>query len=394
MAFARSPEYRIEERLGSGSSSEVFAAVVVTAQGFEKRVAIKRPKQESDLEQFFEEARLVAQLDHPSIVEVLDFGLWDGTPFQVLEYVQGFDLSNAIAKSKVVPPEVALYVTYEVASTLDYVHHAKNAGGLPLRIVHRDINPSNIMVTKTGHVKVADFGIARAYRRRRDTTVGTAKGTLAFMAPEQLRMEEVDSRTDIFALGCVLCTMLTGGSPLDVGSIRDDLVAGIDFEPTGPMPEAAKRIVANSMRARPIDRYARGAEVADACFEALKSFGHDPRRATAAWLESLGENTAERESISLDMVLETNDEGTRVFSVVERSPHFRDVQPTATDGERTRIVRDVGGDMPTLRDGHLRRAPAEPPEPAPTSNAMNPVMLGIGFVVVTTLVAVIVYFLR
>ena len=392
MAFARSPEYRIEERLGSGSSSEVFAAVVVTAHGFEKRVAIKRPKQASDVEQFFEEARLVAQLDHPSIVEVLDFGLWDDTPFQVLEYIQGIDLSNAIAKSKTVPPEVALYVTYEVASTLDYVHHAKNAGGLPLRIVHRDINPSNIMVTSTGHVKVADFGIARAYRRRRDTTVGTAKGTLAFMAPEQLRMEEVDARTDIFALGCVLCTMLTGASPLDVGSVRDDLVAGIDFEPADPMPDAARRIISNAMRTRPIDRYARGSEVAEACFDALRSFGHDPRRTTVAWLESLGDDVGLRESISLDMVLERDNEGTRVFSVTERSPHFRDVQPTATDADRTRIVRDVGGDMPTLRDGHLRQAPEDTVAPAP--RPLNPVMLAVCFLLVTTVVAVAVYLLR
>jgi serine/threonine protein kinase len=357
VAFASEHKYRIEERIGRGGTCEVFAAVSHSEYGIERRVAIKRPTLESDPSKFLEEARLASQLDHPSVVEVLDFGMWDGSPFQVMELVDGVDLAEALRSSPDgrVPVDVALYVAYEVASALDYVHNAKDVDGVAMRVVHRDVNPSNVLVSRTGHVKVTDFGIARSFSRRRDTMIGTVKGTLGYMAPEQHRMEEVDGRADIFALGCVLHEMVTGTNPLELESARDDLVAGRCFD-LSDVPAAVQTILQAALQPDVSKRCASAAELADACWNALhERTDGDPRRRTAEWIRSIEGSGAPRETMSLDVIFEHRTGTTRHFTAVARVDEFRsladDVQPTVeadSSKEDTRIVHGLHDDSPTL----------------------------------------------
>ncbi len=387
--------YRLRERIGRGATAEVFAGVGVGALGFEKEVAIKRllPEHvddETSMEQFVAEAQLVSQLHHDGIVEVIDFGVWDGLPFQVLELVEGLNLKEALkrADDTRVPLVVALHVVHEVAVALDYVHHATNEAGKPLRIVHRDINPSNVMVSWTGHVKVTDFGIARAFRRRRYTEAGVVRGTLQYMAPEQLRAEPVSPRTDIFALGCVLHELAAGASPLEETIAREHIVAGRNID-LSTLPEALQPIVDRATRVRPAERYSRAAELAEACQSILQSLdGRDPRQHTAGWLAELAEDDTTEPPEPYEIgLLPTFDGETRRYTAedlaklegptVGHGARIVHEAPTLHEEEETRlqrklpIARSVSETIPTADGEQSILNPETMPldfeaEPAPT----------------------------
>lgn len=352
--------YQLRERIGRGATAEVFAGVGIGELGFEKQVAIKRLLEthgddESSMKEFVAEAQLVSQLNHPGVVEVIDFGVWDGLPFQVMELVEGLNLKEALARAPggKAPLEVAIHIGHEVAVALDYVHHATNEDGKPLRIVHRDINPSNVMLSWTGHVKVMDFGIARAFRRRRYTEAGVVKGTVQYMAPEQLRAEPVTARTDLFALGCVLYELVVGASPLEKTLIREDIVAGRSID-LAMLPEAVRPIVDRATRVRATERYARGSEVAEACQSILQSLPvRDARRALSDWLMSLDEERATEPPEPYEIgLVPTFDGETRLFTegeIPRASPKFPADEgapelPTLHEGaleEETRVQRKL-----------------------------------------------------
>jgi eukaryotic-like serine/threonine-protein kinase len=225
--------YRIARLLERGGTAEVFEAFIVGERGFERRVALKRLREDivpedSFVDHFVDEARIAAQLQHANVVSVFDFGVMDGLPFMVLEYVDGFDLRKLVERQGNVSPDLALAVTLEIARALAYAHKAKDAKGTPLRIVHRDVSPSNVLLSFAGEVKLSDFGIALAMERSAQTAVGSAKGKLSFMSPEQMNGNAVDARADVYSLGLLLHFMLTGSSPLDREDARDKVRRGGD----------------------------------------------------------------------------------------------------------------------------------------------------------------------
>src|SRR5687768_422945 len=180
--------------------AEVFEAFVVGDRGFERRVALKRllPGHAADdafVRAFIDEARIVSQLHHASIVSVFDFGVLDDEPFLVSEWVDGVDLARlaelAGESGARMPVEIALRIATEVAYALAYAHEARDVEGRLMNIVHRDVSPENILVSWEGDIKLADFGIARAIRRLEETRVGVTKGKLGFMAPEQIKGQDV-----------------------------------------------------------------------------------------------------------------------------------------------------------------------------------------------------------
>ncbi|MEO1174629.1 MAG: serine/threonine-protein kinase, partial [Myxococcota bacterium] len=208
--------YEILQPLSAGGMGEVYLARKVVEGVFEKLVAIKTIRADGlaadgRREAFLDEAQLVARLSHPGIAQVHDLGVHDGSPFVVMEFVDGVPLSSIIAAHGGLPPNEAVAIIAQAAHALDCAHDARSTGGEPLAIVHRDVSPQNIMVTREGHAKLIDFGIALSRERLGPhTRTGMVKGKPAYMAPEQLRHEEVDRRADLFSLGAVLHECLTG----------------------------------------------------------------------------------------------------------------------------------------------------------------------------------------
>ena len=181
---------------------------------------------------FINEARISALLEHPNIVQVYDFGQVDGDYFLAMEYLRGRNLLTVGRRvrslTREIAPELAAYVARETARGLHYAHTLTNAGK-PLGIVHRDVSPSNIMLLRTGGVKLLDFGIARATMKLRANTPigGLIKGKLSYLSPEQVRGQQVDGRSDVFSLGVVLWECLTGVrlfyNPNDLETMRNVL---------------------------------------------------------------------------------------------------------------------------------------------------------------------------
>jgi len=215
-------KYLLVRKLAEGGMAEIFLAKQVGLEGFEKNVVIKRmlPHLSSAADfvaMFLDEARLAASLQHPNIVQITDLGLADGCYFICMEHLAGEDLAAALRvarkRARPIPLTLVLRVIAEAGQGLHFAHQAVDAQGRPLRLVHRDVSPSNIFITYSGQVKMLDFGIAKAESRVATTTAGVVKGKYMYMSPEQARGDAVDSRSDVFALGVALYESLTGVKP-------------------------------------------------------------------------------------------------------------------------------------------------------------------------------------
>jgi eukaryotic-like serine/threonine-protein kinase len=209
--------YTVLERLGGGGQAEVFRGVSESIQGFKKPVAIKRvlPHLTTNpqfVAMFLDEARLSLFLQHANIVQVFDISkAADGTYFLVMEFVDGCDLKALITHQRSIDIGLALYIMIEAAKGLHYAHTLDHPQtGEPLGIVHRDVSPPNIMMSKNGEVKVVDFGLAKAGSQVEITDEGVVKGKFAYLSPEAAFGKPVDARADVFALGIITWEMLTG----------------------------------------------------------------------------------------------------------------------------------------------------------------------------------------
>ena len=210
--------YQILRELAMGGMAELYVGRHVAPTGFEKVVAIKRvlpnlSRDEGFVRMFLNEARLAASLDHSNIVHVIDFGRDGREHFLAMEYVHGKAVHQILRESSRgngVPIDCALMIARGVAQALHYTHERAGSDGRPMGLVHRDVSPSNILVSYEGDVKLTDFGIATATALTRATRTGSIKGKLSYMAPEQVKGEDVDRRADVFSLGVVLYELTTG----------------------------------------------------------------------------------------------------------------------------------------------------------------------------------------
>ncbi len=260
--------YRLQRRLARGGMAEVFLARLIGVEGFERRVAIKRilphlSESEEFRAMFLDEARLAAQLTHPNIVHIYDFGKVDDYYFIAMEYVDGVDIGRLIrrAKEHPVPFELAARILADVCAGLHFAHNASDPMGRKLSVVHRDVTPQNILVSYDGVVKLVDFGIAKAQFAAGRTRPGVVKGKYAYMSPEQVEGRPLDVRSDVFSAGICLYEMLTG-VPL---FRRDDVVASMreirDGKPILPekhrrdVPEELVRIMRRALQTSRDNRY-------------------------------------------------------------------------------------------------------------------------------------------
>ena len=215
-AGTRLGRYQVLRRLALGGMAELYLARQLGDAGYEKVVALKRvlphlAEEKSFVDMFLNEARLAATLSHSGIAAVHDFGTENGEHFMVLEYVHGRSgLQLLKAARGPLPIAVALTIVHEVAGALHYAHERCGSDGAPLGLVHRDVSPSNILVSFDGDVKLVDFGIAKATAHSQATQTAAIKGKIAYMAPEQLRGEALDRRCDLFALAVVFYELVLG----------------------------------------------------------------------------------------------------------------------------------------------------------------------------------------
>lgn len=224
--------YEILRPLQSGGMGQLYIARSSNAEGFEKLVALKRivaandDARESLARALLDEAQLMAALHHPNIAQVYDAGKHDDGAFYAMEYVNGLSLREIVStlakRGRGMNLGHALWIAQCAAAALHYAHDKRAADGSRLGIVHRDVCPSNIMITLDGTVKLIDFGIAKSLARKAHTTPGTIKGNLRYMSPEQYLGMPLDARSDIFSLGIVLFELTTGTRWLRE---RDDLLA-------------------------------------------------------------------------------------------------------------------------------------------------------------------------
>jgi serine/threonine protein kinase len=215
--------YRVLEKIAHGGMAEIFLAVQIGAEGFQKRVVLKRilPAYAADpmfVRMLLDEAHIASTLNHSNIVQVLDLGKAGEQYFLVLEYVDGWSLEHLRrraqkAKQKL-PLHLALYIVASLCRALAYAH-TRMREGQPLGIVHRDVTPQNVLISREGEVKLTDFGIAKAIGRSEKSATGIIKGKFAYMSPEQSMGAELDARSDLFSVGTMLYVLTTGRKPFE-----------------------------------------------------------------------------------------------------------------------------------------------------------------------------------
>ncbi len=211
--------YVLLEKVATGGMAELFKAKRRGVQGFQKIVAIKRilshlVDNEEFVTMFIDEAKLAAQLNHPNIAQIYDLGKIENSFYIAMEYVEGYDLRNILKECKKrkmnIPEPLVLFIAGKILSALDYAHRKKGLDMKDLKIVHRDISPQNILISKGGDVKLVDFGIAKAATKASQTQAGALKGKLLYMSPEQAYGKPIDNRSDLFSLASVIYESITG----------------------------------------------------------------------------------------------------------------------------------------------------------------------------------------
>lgn len=250
--------------------AEVYLATLTGAGGFEKRVALKKILPiYSDLDDFAQlfqdEARICSALDHTNIVQVFDYGEVGGEHYIAMEFVDGPDLEKVLQGARKLEHKIAidtvLYIGTRVAGALDHAHRQCDERGRPMRLVHRDVSPGNVLLAVHGDVKITDFGVARFADKAVRSQAGVIRGKYAYMSPEQVQGGDVDHRSDIFALGIVLYEMASLQNPFAAPAdfqTMEQIVAGRYrplHEVRPDVPRDLSRIVSRCMQPRPADRY-------------------------------------------------------------------------------------------------------------------------------------------
>src|SRR3954470_17553997 len=274
-----------------GGMAELFVATSPGEHGFQKKVVIKRllphlSADETYKAMFIDEAKLTARLVHPKIAQTFELGRVDDSLFIAMEFIDGIDvlalLREFASRRRRVDPQLAAWIAHEVLDALDYAHNLKDENGASLGIVHRDISPSNVLLSVRGDIKLVDFGIARAIDpdRAHKSKSGTLKGKYGYMSPEQVIEMPLDGRSDVFWVGVVLAELLTGrrlfaaANELDVLlMVRDAKLGRLDKY--GADIEAGLQAIVRKSLKKPLDeRFASAAAFRDAIAEWLFEHRH------------------------------------------------------------------------------------------------------------------------
>lgn len=288
--------YEVDLKLASGGMGDVYLAREVST---EQHVILKVLRQDLIRDQqvvlqFLDEVRISAQLHHTNVVSVFDVGEWQGEVVMAMEYIPGHDCATLLKQAQArmiseVPVPVAAQILLHAAQGLAYVHGATDLKGQPLKVVHRDISPQNLMVREDGVTKILDFGVARAEARIVRTMQGVVKGKLSYMAPEQVRGTEITGKVDQFALGVVAWELLTvqrlfrGNSDIDTLNLVMEKPIAPPSTFANLVPRGLDDVVLRMLERNPEHRFAGCAQAA----RALEPFAGGPQ-AVVAFRKSLG----------------------------------------------------------------------------------------------------------
>lgn len=285
--------YELLARIAEGGFGQVWLARLQGKRGFEKLVAIKVPRLNGDVafqEMLLDEARIASAIDHENVVRIIELGEQGEILYIVMEWIDGEPLSSllrTLERKKVdFPLTIALRVVAETCAAAHAAHELLGPDGTPLGVVHRDISPQNILISATGRAKLIDFGIVKAKDRATgETTDGTLKGKIKYMAPEQAFGNAIDRRTDVFALGAVLYRLLIGRAPYE----RDNEVATLHQLNAGApvffpnhIPPIVRAILEKALDRSPATRFATAREMEHALVAATASLNLTADAATVA----------------------------------------------------------------------------------------------------------------
>jgi serine/threonine-protein kinase len=283
-------QYRLVEQLAVGGMAEIYVATTAGVAGFEKRVALKviHPNYSEDpdfVQMLIDEAKLAVQLQHANIVQTYDLGRVDEQYYIAMELIDGVDLYRLLRRASELdidfPFEVVAFVGQEVSAGLDYAHKKTDQKGRPLEIVHRDVSPQNVLLSRGGEVKIVDFGIAKAAQRNQRTAAGVIKGKYYYMSPEQAWGDKVDARSDVFSTGILMYEMLVG----QMLYLEDDLdlllekVRRANIPPPSTkrkgIPPELEAIVMKALKKRVDERWQSSGELGAALTKWLRTHARD-----------------------------------------------------------------------------------------------------------------------
>jgi serine/threonine protein kinase/Tfp pilus assembly protein PilF len=307
-------KYLLLDKIAEGGMAELFRAKLTGAQGFEKLIAIKRilpnlSGEENLLSAFIDEAKLAALLHHENIIQIYDFGSMDDQYFIAMEYLFGKDL-RAISrtvrkKDQELGLENILYIICRICAGLDYSHNLKDLYGKALSIIHRDINPQNILITYEGQVKIIDFGIAKAASHNTKTRENLIKGKLAYMSPEQANGQAIDHRSDIFSTGIILYELLADrrmfqGETMHVLSLVREAQYDPPEEVIPNLPPKLNAILRRALAKDPDERFRYAGEMLADIEEFMFELSLRPNaRSFAGYMKELFEEEHAQEELAL-----------------------------------------------------------------------------------------------
>jgi eukaryotic-like serine/threonine-protein kinase len=352
--------YRLLQKIAHGGMAEIYLALQSGAEGFQKQVVLKRilPALAADptfVRMLVDEAHIASTLNHSNLVQVLDLGKTGDEFFLVLEFVDGWSLEHVrkrALKAKVkLPLALSLYMVGALCRGLAYVHTRKRAGR-PLDIVHRDVGPQNVLLSREGEVKLADFGIAKAANRREKSATGVIKGKFAYMSPEQAMGRQLDARSDLFSVGTLLYLLTTGRKPFDGDSDVDVLmqVRNARYEkPSAVVKDFnpdVERFIVRALRADPTRRWQSAEQMANRLDAIRVKLGqHAGPAALKRWLESL--SAKDGVSAPADIVdpsepgtVEVGSRDVELEAIASDPDTVRDPDPPTRPERRTPVPRD------------------------------------------------------
>mgnify|MGYP000145780126 FL=1 len=299
--------YFLKRKIADGGMGSVYEAEQFGAEGFIKKVAIKTilptyVQKSQFVSAFIGEAKLVANLVHQNIVQIHHLGRHEDGYYIAMEYIDGINLTDFMARHKKLrcsaPVDIATFIVSRICRGLEYAHNKKDEHGRPLNLVHRDVSPNNIMITREGEVKLTDFGVAKAAQYMEEDEEYLV-GSVEYMSPEQAECRSVDGRSDIFSLGLVYYELLTGVRVFlckDDGELeatlervkKADIPDPLSFRPD--LPESAVKNLMKCLRRDADDRFQSARELANALEYDMYSKGYGPTIVTLAeYVEKLDE---------------------------------------------------------------------------------------------------------
>ena len=366
--------YKLLQRIATGGMAEIFLAKQSGPGRFERSLVIKRilPHLAQDptfVSMFLDEAALAAQLVHPCIAQVYDFGDEEGAYFIAMELVRGPDLRSVIAAARktgtVIPRPVAVRLASQVLSALDYAHHAVDENGQPLQLVHRDVSPQNMLVSFDGIVKLVDFGVAKAANASQQTEAGVVKGKYSYLAPEQLEHAKLDGRCDLYAAALVLYELLTlkkaiqGDGPAAIAAAMTARFTPIT-ELCPDLPPHLAQTITKALQRNRDDRFMTCREFQAALDSQLLAWNTTvPTQEVADYLAKLQDDLAQPLSVF----------GTASFRVhLNPPPNLEGSGPKRTSGLLPTATEKTGSGPKSVLEPAAPPAPEPAPTPAPNSH--------------------------